>query len=86
MLSLEITHSGRMDRKITSLGYNCISIMPVTYERVSTEIPVATARADVRIQESCMAKMAVIEAVIWRQRVCFRSRNSVTRPSVCDDE
>lgn len=67
MLNLEISHSGRMHRKIASLGYNCISIMVMTYERVSPEIPVATARADVRIQESCMVNIAINEAVIWRQ-------------------
>lgn len=33
MLGLEIPHGGRMNREIASLGYDCVSITTMIYER-----------------------------------------------------
>ena len=61
MLGLEITHGGGVDREIAGLSCSWISLDTLTHRREISEIPVATARADARMKESCMVDVGVIE-------------------------
>lgn len=55
MLDFEVTHGGGVHGEVASLGYKIISLEVMIYKDGYLAIPVATARADVRRKESCMA-------------------------------